>query len=186
MTNQNLEKNKADILQLGNQHDLSRVRFAEEIASGKVFWQERKIAEALESLRSNEVIVVNELSRLGRSTLECMETLSIAVQKQTNVYAVKGSCRTDQSIQSKILAMAFSMAAEIECDLISQRTKDALRLRRAQGLKLGRPIGPGKSKLDPYRPEIEGLLANGSTQIFIARRYRATRPNFTVSSENTC
>jgi DNA invertase Pin-like site-specific DNA recombinase len=71
MTNQNLEKNKADILQLADQHDLSRVRFAEEIASAKVFWQERKIPEALESIRPNEVIVVNELWRLGRSMLRC-------------------------------------------------------------------------------------------------------------------
>jgi DNA invertase Pin-like site-specific DNA recombinase len=83
----------------------------------------------------------------------------------------------DQSIQSKILAMAFSRAAEIERDLISQRTTEALRFRKAQGLKLGRPCGPGKSKLDPYRPEIEGLLTNGATQRFIARRYKTTEAN---------
>jgi hypothetical protein len=73
--------------------------------------------------------------------------------------------------------MAFSMAAEIERDLISQRTKEALRFKKAQGMKLGRPTGPGKSKLDPYRPEIESLLANGSTQKFIARRYLTTEAN---------
>jgi DNA invertase Pin-like site-specific DNA recombinase len=89
----------------------------------------------------------------------------------------KGARRLDQSIQSKIIAMAFSMAAEIERDLISQRTKEALRFKKAQGMKLGRPTGPGKSKLDPYRPEIESLLANGSTQKFIARRYLTTEAN---------
>ncbi|MDE0304222.1 MAG: hypothetical protein OXI87_04960 [Albidovulum sp.] len=62
--------------------------------------------------------------------------------------------------------MAFSMAAEIEHDLISARNREALRARKASGLPLGRPKGPGKSKLDPYRPEIEALLANGSTQKF--------------------
>ena len=82
-----------------------------------------------------------------------------------------------QSIQSKIIAMAFSMAAEIERDLISQRTKEALRYKKAQGMKLGRPPGPGKSKLDVYRPEIESLLVNGSTQKFIARRYKTTEAN---------
>jgi DNA invertase Pin-like site-specific DNA recombinase len=112
-----------------------------------------------------------------RSMLECMEILSVAAQKRINVYAVKGAWRLDQSIQSKILAMAFSMAAEIERDLISQRTKEALRFEKAQGMKLGRPTGPGISKLDPYRPEIEGLLANGSTQKFIAHRYRTTEAN---------
>jgi DNA invertase Pin-like site-specific DNA recombinase len=174
---QDLEKNKADILQLANHHDLGRVHFVEEKISGKVSWRERKIAEVLESLNPNDAIVVSELSRLGRSMLECMEILSVATQKRINVYAVKGTWRLDQSIQSKIIAMAFSMAAEIERDLISQRTKEALRFKRAQGVKLGRPMGPGKSKLDPFRPEIESLLANGSTQKFVARRYHTTEAN---------
>lgn len=73
--------------------------------------------------------------------------------------------------------MAFSMAAEIERDLISQRTKEALRFKKAQGMTLGRPKGPGKSKLDTYRPEIESLLANGATQKFIAHRYKTTEAN---------
>src|SRR5262245_25659790 len=109
--------------------------------------------------------------------LECMEILSIATNKAINVYAVKSNWHLDQSLQSKIIAMAFSMAAEIERDLISQRTTEALRFRKARGIKLGRPRGPGKSKLDPYRPEIEGLLVNGSTQRFIARRYKTTEAN---------
>ncbi len=109
--------------------------------------------------------------------LECMEILSLATQRGINVYAVKGNWRLDQSIQSKIIAMAFSMAAEIERELISQRTKEALRYRKAQGMKLGRPKGVGKSKLDAYRPEIEGLLANGTTQRFIAKRYKTTEAN---------
>lgn len=174
---QNMEKSKADILQLANQHDLGRVRFVEETISGKISWRERKIAGVLESLMANDALVVSELSRLGRSMLECMEILSVAAQKRINVYAVKGTWRLDQSIQSKIIAMAFSMAAEIERDLISQRTKEALRFKKSQGMKLGRPTGPGKSKLDPYRPEIESLLANGSTQKFIARRYHTTEAN---------
>jgi DNA invertase Pin-like site-specific DNA recombinase len=73
--------------------------------------------------------------------------------------------------------MAFSMAAEIERDLISQRTKEALRAKKAAGMKLGRPKGPGKSKLDAFRPDIEALLANGSTQKFIAQRYKTTEAN---------
>ena len=93
------------------------------------------------------------------------------------VCAIKGSWRLNETIQSKIIAMAFSMAAEIERDLISARTKEALRARKASGLPLGRPKGPGKSKLDPFRPEIEALLANGSTQKFIAKRYNTTPAN---------
>ncbi len=174
---QELEKNKADILRLTNTYDLGKVQFVEERVSGKVSWRKRKIADELESLGAKDNLIVSELSRLGRSMLECMEILSIAVQKGINVYAVKGNWRLDGSIQSKIIAMAFSMAAEIERDLISQRTTEALRYKKSQGIKLGRPKGPGKSKLDAFRPEIESLLANGSTQKFIAGRYKTTEAN---------
>ena len=106
-TGQELEKNKADILRLANQNDLGRVQFVEEKVSGKVSWRKRQIAGLLETLQAKDTIIVSELSRLGRSMLECMEILSIATQKGINVYAVKGNWRLDQSIQSKIIAMAF-------------------------------------------------------------------------------
>src|SRR5437016_13461421 len=103
--------------------------------------KKRKIAEILETSKQGDNIIVSELSRLGRSMLECMEILSIASQKGIHIYAVKGNWQLDNSIQSKIVAMAFSMAAEIERDLISQRTKEALAARKKLGLKLGRPRG---------------------------------------------
>jgi DNA invertase Pin-like site-specific DNA recombinase len=174
---QDIEKKKADILKLANAKDLGKVFFIEEKISGKVSVRKRKIADILEELQDGYNIVISELSRLGRSMLECMEILSIATQKGINVYAVKGNWQLDHSIQSKIIAMAFSMAAEIERDLISQRTKEALRAKKAAGKKLGRPRGPGKSKLNKYRPEIEALLANGLTQKFIANRYGTTEAN---------
>ena len=174
---QDIEKNKADILKLANDKDLGKVTFTEEKASGKISWRKRKVADVLDKLGDGDNIIVSELSRLGRSVLECMEILSIASQKRINVYAVKGNWQLNHSIQSKIIAMAFSMAAEIERDLISQRTKEALRARKAAGKPLGRPRGPGKSKLDKYQPEIEALLANGSTQKFIAKRYGTTEAN---------
>ncbi len=106
--------------------------------------------------------------------LECMEIMSIALEKQITIYAIKGNWQLDDSLQSKIIAMTFSIAAEIERDLISQRTREAL-VEKKQGVKLGRPKGTkGKSKLDPYRPEIEALLANGTSQRFIAGRYNVT------------
>ena len=174
---QDLEKNRADILMLANKEDLGRVRFVEEKISGKTPWRKRKIAAVIEELQAGDALIVSELSRLGRSMLECMEILSIAAARKIHVYAIKGNWRLDETIQSKIVAMAFSMATEIERDLISARTTEALRARKASGLPLGRPKGPGKSKLDPYRPEIETLIANGSTQRFIAKRYKTTPAN---------
>jgi DNA invertase Pin-like site-specific DNA recombinase len=174
---QDLQKNKVDILHLANEQELGRVRWVEETVSGRVSWRKRKIAQVLDELAAGDTLIVSELSRLGRSMLECMEILSIATQKQIRVYAVKGAWQLDNSIQSKIIAMAFSMAAEIERDLISQRTTEALAARKRAGLPLGRPRGVGKSKLDRFRPEIEALLKNGSTQTFIARRYGTTEAN---------
>jgi hypothetical protein len=95
-------------------------------------------------------------------------------------YAVKGAWRLDQSIQSKIMAMAFSMAAEIERDLVSQRTKEALRFKKPQGIELGRPTGPGKSKLDPYRTEIE----KPSGKRFHPKVYRPSLPHNRGRSHN--
>ncbi len=174
---QDVEKNKADILTLANHHNLGQVKFLEEKVSGKISWHKRKIAQIIDDLKKGDSLIVSEMSRLGRSMLECMEILSIAMERGIHVYSVKGNWRLDQSIQSKIIAMAFSMAAEIERDLISQRTKEALRAKKASGMSLGRPKGPGKSKLDPFRPEIEALLANGATLFFIAGRYGTTSAN---------
>ncbi len=175
---QDIEKNKSDILHFANQRELGKVHFIEEIATGRTPWRERRIAEILEDLQASDILIVAELSRLGRSMLECMEILAWATRKGICLYSIKGNWKLDESIQSKIVALAFSMAAEIERDLISQRTKEALRFKKEQGFKLGRPKGPGKSKLDIFRPEIEALLANGSTQKFIAKRYNTTEANF--------
>ena len=174
---QDLDKNKSDILVLAHQKHLNQVEFVEEKASGKISWRKREIAKVIDDLRNGDSLIVSELSRLGRSMLECMEILSIAMQRGVCVYSVKGNWQLDQTIQSKIVAMAFSMAAEIERDLISQRTKEALRAKKAAGMSLGRPKGPGKSKLDPFRPEIEAMLANGATKAFIASRYGTTPGN---------
>jgi len=169
-SDQDLEKNKADILAFANARNLGHIEFISEKASGKTPWRKRKIANVLDGLEKDDTLIVSELSRLGRSMLECMEILSIAMARGIRVYALKGNWQLDDTIQSKIIAMAFTMAAEIERDLISSRTKEALRARKASGKPLGRPKGPGKSKLDEFRREIEALLANGSTQRFIARR----------------
>jgi DNA invertase Pin-like site-specific DNA recombinase len=114
-----------------------------------------------------------------------MEILSVAAQKRINVYSVKGAWRLDQSIQSKIIAMAFSMAAEIERDLISQRTKEALRFKKSQGMILGRAPGPGKSKLDPYRPEIEACLQMVPPKSLSPIATTQPRPIFTIGSKST-
>ena len=171
---QDNEKNKSDILAIANEKGLGKVEFVEDVMSGKVSWKKRQIFTVLNSLEKGDVLLISEFSRLGRSMLEIMEIILFAIEKEIKMYTVKGGWQLDETIQSKIMAMVFAMAAEIERDLISQRTKEALRVKKANGMVLGRPKGPGKSKLDVYKDEIEALINNGSTQKFIANRYGAT------------
>jgi DNA invertase Pin-like site-specific DNA recombinase len=174
---QDTEKNKHEILKLANEKDFGQVVFVEEKASGKKSWKERKVHQIINDLAEGDRLIVPELSRLGRSMLEIMEILSIARQKGICIYAVKGGWELNGTIQSKVMAMAFSIASEIERDLISKRTKEALKARKAQGIKLGRPRGAGKSKLDQYREEIIALLKNGSTKKYVAKKYGTSPPN---------
>jgi DNA invertase Pin-like site-specific DNA recombinase len=174
---QNLDKDRDRVLRFANGKKLGHVRFVEETISGKVSWKKRKLFDLIQQTNKGDSIIVCELSRLGRSMLECMEILSTSMNRGICIYAIEGNWTLDDSIQSKVVAMAFAMAAEIERDLISQRTKASLEARKAKGLPLGRPPGPGKSKLDVHRIEIEALLKNGSTQRFISKRYETTPAN---------
>ena len=126
-----MDKNRADILALANRENLGRVEFVEKKAYGRIVWSKRRIADTLEGMCEGDVLVVSELSRLGRLMLECMKILSIAANADIRVYAIKGSWRLDETIQSPFVAMAFSMATEIERDLISARNREALRAREA-------------------------------------------------------
>lgn len=168
---QDLEKNKADILAYANDHKLGNVDFVEEVVSGKVSWKGRRIKEVIDMLGKDDWIIVAELSRLGRSMLEIMEIISEAKRKEINIYAIKNNWTLNGTIESKILLMVFSMASEIERDLISARTREGLKAIKASGVKLGRPKGPGKSKLDPHKDEIIALLRDGVPKKVVARRY---------------
>ena len=160
-------------------HDkgFGKVQFVEEKVSGKKSWKEGKIKSIIDDFGKGDRLIVPEMSRLGRSMLEIMEILSIAKQKEICIFDMKNGWELNGSIQSKVLAMAFNIASEIERDLISKRTKEGLRAARAKGKLLGRPKGPGKSKLDPHREEIIALLKNGSTKAFVAKRYCTTPVN---------
>lgn len=170
---QDTEKNKADILLFANERDFGKIEFVEETVSGTKSWRERKIFGIIERIGKGDRLLVPELTRLGRSTLEVLEILKTAQDKGICVYSVKERMELDNSMQSKVMRTFLALFSEIERDFISHRTKEALKARKALGVKLGRPKGAGKSKLDAYKPEIEGLLSNGSTLKFVSNRYGA-------------
>ena len=174
---QDTEKNKADILKFANDRDFGKVHFVEEKVSGTKPWKERKIKAIIDELGDGDRLIVPELSRLGRSMLEIMEIMSVAKEKGIATYDVKNGWELNGSIQSKVMAMVFSIASEIERDLISKRTTEGLRAAKAKGKLLGRPKGPGRSKLDVHREEIIALLKTGSTQVYIAKKYKTSQPN---------
>jgi len=166
---QDLENQKFTILQYANNKKLGNVEFIEEAVSGRISWKNRKLKDLIDNLQSGDSLIVAELSRLGRSMLEIMELLSILLRKGVNVYIVKGNYELKDDIQSKVLTFAFSLASEIERELISQRTKEALAKRKAEGKKLGRPKGSYSSKLDEKKEYIEELLNKGVSIASIAK-----------------
>ncbi|MBM4276163.1 MAG: resolvase, partial [Deltaproteobacteria bacterium] len=141
---QDLKKNKADILCFANDRKLGPVEWLEEKVSGVKAWRQREIAQAVEALQAGDWLIVPELSRLGRSTLDVLDILSVLRQKEVNVYAVKGAWTLNGTIESKVFLTMMALFSEIERDLISARTREALKARQASGAKLGRPKGPGK------------------------------------------
>jgi len=176
-TNQDTEKFKAEILKCANDHDFGKVHFVDETASGVKNWRERKLGELIDHMEPGDRLIVPEMSRLGRSMLEVLEILKVAKEKDISVYAIKGNWSLNGSIESKIMATMLALISEIERDFIVSRTKEALAARKAAGVVLGRPKGPGRSKLDQHRPEIEALLKNGSTKVYIAKRFKTTPAN---------
>lgn len=174
---QDCEKNKAEILNLANEKKLGHVDWVEEKVSGTKNWRKRKLGEVMATLKAGDTIIVSELSRLGRSTLQILEVMKEAKERGIAVHAIKNGWSLNGTMESKIVLQVLAMVSEIERDLISARTKEGLQARKAAGIKLGRPKGPGKSKLDVYRDDIIEDLQRGVTKTRIAKRYGTSPEN---------
>jgi len=172
---QDLDKNKADILNFANDRRIGPVDWVEEKISGTKDWRKRELGRVVASLGKGDWLITPEFSRLARSTLQILEILAELKKKGVHVYVLKGDQHVNDSIESKVFLTMMALFSEIERDLVSARTKEALKARKAAGVKLGRPKGSGKSKLDQYRPEIEALLKTGSSLVYIAKRYQVAR-----------
>lgn len=178
---QNLQSQKLELHEYAHKNDFKIDDFIEAEISSRKTPKERKINFLLDDkLKSGDLLIVSELSRLGRSVGQVIQIIDNLIKKQIRFIAVKEAIKVDgkQDIQTKTMITLFGLFAEIERDLISERTKQGLNAARAQGKILGRPKGPGKSKLDQYKPEMVALLNNGSSKTFIAKRYKTSIPNF--------
>jgi len=174
-TSQDNAKFKRDVRAFANKKDFGKVEFIEEKISGTIPWKERKLGKLIDELQAGDRLIEPELSRLGRASLfEIMEILSAAKQKGISVYDIKNGWELNGSLQSEVMAFCFTIAARIERDLLIQRTAEGRRADKASGVKFGRPKGPGKSKLDPYKTEIAAMLKTGTRQSYIAKKYSVT------------
>ena len=175
---QNTEKNKMDVLKFVNDKKLGNVEFVEEQISGKSNFKNRQLGALLERMEKGDILIVPELSRIARSITQIFEVIDITKQKGIELYSIKENfTNTDKSITSTVTTTVFALVAQIERDLISLRTIEALQAKKANGEKLGRPKGRGKSKLDENREEILKLVELKVPKTIIARQYNTSTAN---------
>ena len=169
---QDTEKNKIDILQFANHMKLGNVEFIEEHASGKINYKERKLGALIDRLNTGDVLIVPELSRIARSITQILEVIKVTKDKGVTLYSLKENfCNNEDSITNTVTSTIFALVAQIERELISLRTREALHARKSQGIKLGRPKGKGKSKLDEHKEDILKMLSYGVPKTLIAKQY---------------
>jgi len=175
---QDTEKNKLDILQFANRMKLGNVEFVEEKVSGTKDYKKRKLGALLNTMTKGDVLIVPELSRIARSTIQILEVIQITQDRGITLYSLKENfCNMENTIASTVTKTVFALVAQIERELISLRTREALHARKAQGIKLGRPKGKGKSKLDKYHEDIFKMLSFGVPKTLIAKQYNTSVGN---------
>ena len=179
---QTVENQRFEINRFCEQQNLTVDQWIEETISGSKTYDKRALGELLKNLEKDDIVICAELSRLGRNLFMIMEILNICMRKECKVWTIKDNYRLGEDIQSKVLAFAFGLSAEIERNLISQRTKEALARKRAEGVVLGRPKGKRSKqvKLSGQEEVIRVLLEKKVPQCEIARIFGVHR--MTVSS----
>jgi DNA invertase Pin-like site-specific DNA recombinase len=170
---QDLDNQRHGVIEYAKKHSLEPLTFFEDTVSGKKNWRDRDLGKLIEQSNKGDVLLVAEISRLARSTLQVLEVLQEAAKKELAVHVAKSNMVMDGSLNSRITAVILGLAAEIEREFISARTTEALARRKAQGLPLGRPKGSinHAKKLDKHKADIKALLGKGVHKTSICRMY---------------
>ena len=168
---QTVENQRFEILQFCKKNQITIEKWIEETISGTKIPEKRRLGLLLNNVAAGDLIICSELSRLGRSLFMIMPILSRCMEIGAKIWTIKDRYRLGDDIQSKVLAFAFSLSAEIERDLISQRTKEALARKRSEGVILGRPRGKKSShvKLTGFERQIRELLDKKISKSAIGR-----------------
>jgi len=157
---QTVENQRFEISNFCEKNSLTIDVWVEETISGMTRVENRKLGKLLKKMKKGDVLICSELSRLGRNLLMIMGVLNECMNRDIQVWTIKDNYRLGSDINSKVLAFAFGLSAEIERNLISQRTKEALARKKAEGVVLGRPKGSksAKTKLTGQEKQIKELL----------------------------
>lgn len=168
---QNVENQRFEIENYCKERGMIVSAWIEEIISGTKNIDQRKLGKLLNKLKKDDILICAELSRLGRNMFMIMSILNYCMEREIKVWTIKDNYRLGDDLTSKVLAFAFGLSAEIERNLISQRTKEALVKKRAEGIILGRPKGRKSSyyKLSGKDNIIKELLNKGIPKIQVAK-----------------
>lgn len=174
---QTTDNQKFEIKNFAKKKGLKITKWIDEVISSRKGLNERAFGDLLSKLKQGDTIIVTEISRMGRNLLQIMSILNLCMERQVKVFAIKEGYELGDNINSKVLAFAFGLSAEIERTLISQRIREALARKKSEGIKLGRPKGSRKKNpiLLKHHEFILKRVQSGAKQIEIARELNVHR-----------
>ena len=174
---QHPENQKEEINRYAIANCLTIDRWTIEVVSGKKAYNGRKLGRTISHLKKGDTLIVSEVSRLSRNLTDIMTIMGLCLKKGINIYTVKEKYRFDDSINSKILCFAFGLVAEIERNLISLRTKEALASRKADGIILGRRKGsaPKTNILYKNLDKVQEMKSSGMSARAICQHFGVSK-----------
>jgi DNA invertase Pin-like site-specific DNA recombinase len=174
---QDADNQKHGIIAYAKSRNLQPLSFVEDCASGTKDWKNRELGKLLEILKPGSVILFSEISRIGRNTLQVLEFLKAATEKEITIHIAKQNMVIDNSMNSKIVVTVLAMVSEIEREFISTRTKEALAKLKAEGKTLGRPVGSKSvnKKLQENHNQLVGYLDKKISKTAIAKIFEVSR-----------